>query len=206
MLHELDLELKKNHDLDATDLRKTASNMLSKQFVYRFKGGQDRAIFLQIKDCQNYFLNLFHALGYKMVVADDYGYIGLIPEFAFRKMKLVDTLFLLVARLVYEEGMKSLQNLSDLVSITHEDFLLRYETLTGRERPDNNSKFNESLSSLQRFGIVKLESKGSDPFINIYPGIISLITTDVLKQIEEFNNITIDDETDEEVESEGETL
>lgn len=196
MLQDLEHELRKQSDLETDDLRKTASALLSKQFVYRVNG-QDRNVFFAVKDSQEYFANLFNALGYKLVVADEFGYIGLIPEFSFRSMKLVDSLFLLVARLVFDEEMKNMRVAEDTVFISHESFLMRYEKLTGRDRPQNISKFHDSLATLQRYGVIK--SKGSsletgEPNLVIYPGIISLISAETTEQIADFNQISLTDE------------
>ena len=194
MLKDLDRELSQNKDLELETLRRAASTLLSRQFIYRFKG-QDRAFFFTIKDSQTYFSDLFHALGHKLIVNDSFGYIGLVPEFNFRQMKLVDTLFLMVARLVYDEEMKSLRGEDDIVAISHESFLSRYEMLTGRERPSNEAKFRNGLSTLQRYGVVKsIDSKQDEPILNIYPGIMSLMSADTTEQIASFNQVDLTDE------------
>jgi len=193
MLHDTGLILNKHPDIEENDLREAAALLMAKQFIYRWEStGKQRKCYLLIKDHLEYFKSLFDAIGNKLVVDDDYGYIGAIPELHFRTIKLVESLFLLVARLVYEEEMMSMQSSNDLVRMSYEAFLLRYEALTGRERPENNSKFNESIGLLTRFGVIKLKSasvQGDDSEIRIYPGIMALVNKDTLEQIKELNGL-----------------
>jgi len=193
MLHDTSLVLNKHPDIEQETLRGAAALLMAKQFIYRWEStGKQRTCYLLIKDHLEYYKSLFDAIGNKLVIDDDYGYIGLIPESHFRTIKLVESLFLLVARLVYEEEMMNMQSSNDLVRMSYESFLLRYESLTGRERPENNSKFNESISLLMRFGVIKLKNasvQGDDSEIRIYPGIMALINKGTLEQIKELNGL-----------------
>jgi len=193
--------ISKHQNVEKEDLVQASTTLMAKQFIYRFEStGKERDSFFIIKDHQQYFTSVFDAVGYKIVIDDDYGYIGLIPEHHFRTIKLVETLFLLVARLVYEEEMMSLQSTNDVASMSYEAFLLRYEALTGRGRPENNSKFNESIAIFTRYGVMKLTSavqSGDDSVIRIYPGVMSLINKGTLEQIKELNNLNVDESEDE---------
>jgi len=203
MLNDMKKVLDRNPSASELELKSVANKLMTKQFIYRFDSS-DRDVFYLLKEYLPYFTSLFDALGYKMVVDDDYGYAGLIPELNYRKMKLEETLFLLVARLVYEEDMKNMKSDNDVVYISYEAFLLRYETLTKRSRPERNSGFKASMAVLSRFGVIKLKDlrgQDGDSMVEIYPGIMALINKDTLAQIKEFNDAAFNDDVgSEEVE------
>jgi len=190
MLNDMKKVLDRNPSTNELELKRVANRLMAKQFIYRFDSS-DRDTYYLLKEYLPYFTSLFDALGHKMVIDDDYGYAGLIPEFNYRKMKLEETLFLLVARLVYEEDMKNMKSNSDIAYISYEAFLLRYETLTNRERPERNSGFKACMAVLSRFGVIKLRDlrgQDGDSMVEIYPGIMGLINKNTLDQIKEFNN------------------
>ncbi len=204
MLTELKRIIEKHEKLTIEDMQLAASYLLSHQFIY-LSESRDRKHYRLIDNFRLYFEKLFDALGFGLTFDPDYQYIGIIPEHAFHRMKLEDSLMLLTMRQVYEDEMRRLESehREGIILVTYEKFLMRYEGLTGREKPDSKaSPFKDRIKSLSRFGVTKLESKSNDPLeeprLKIYAGIMSLINLDTLKQITEYKNEYVNDEVTEE--------
>lgn len=189
MLKETSQVLDRNTKLVQEDLRDAASHLLAKQFLYR-TDGHNRAHYLILSEYRAYYEKLFDAVGYRMTVDDDYECIGVIPTVAFRELKKVDTLMLLVLRQVYQEEMVNMQSIDGVVAVTFEALLLRYEALTKMPRPEKKTQFLESLDTIKRFNIVKLNNQTNtmeEPLVKILPAILLLINKDTIAQIDDFN-------------------
>jgi len=214
VLHELDSILRRRDDLCADDFQKAASRLLARQFIYP-DDRNDKGTYQLIVNHRNYYENLFQALGHRLTVDNDYAFIGLIPLYSWRKLKMVDSMMLLVARQVYDDEVREMNTDRGTVSVTVEDYFHRFEHLTGRERPVKESHLKEIIARLSHYGIIRYSSSaetGDEPVIHILPGIVALITVDSLQRMSEYNETTSDDsqgglggECDEEEESADET-
>jgi len=192
MLVELERILNQYKKLVVEDMQLAASYLLSRQFIY-VSERHDKKHYRLIHQFRLYHEKLFDALGYELIFDADYQYIGIIPKHAFQQIKLEDSLMLLTMRQVYEDEMKNLESehQGGIVSVSYEKLLVRYEGLTGRERPDSKaSLFENRIKRLSLYGVTKLDSKSNDLQqelrLKIYAGIISLISLDTLKQITEY--------------------
>lgn len=194
MLRDLESLIKKNDELDAYEMKAAAAYILGRQFIYR-SDSSDREHYLTISEHRSYFGRLFDALGYRLVIDDDYSFIGITAEIFFRPMKTTETLFLLIARLFYDDEARDMQSNGDTAMVSYDNFMDRYELLTGRPRLANTSQINEVIANLQRYNVIRRsEVEGRIPVIHILPGIVSLISQPMAKQIGGFSKLSIEED------------
>lgn len=188
MLHEMKQILHRDGAVDEDALKRAAAYMMQRQFIYR-SDASDRPHYLCVSEYRTYFEHLFDALGYRVVVDDDYSFIGIIPESFFRPIKTTETLFLLIARLFYDEEIRDMQAGRDVIVVSYDAFMDRYEQLTGRARIESRVQMNDLIGNLNRFNVMKrAETDERVPIVQILPGIIGLISPPMIKMIGQFNN------------------
>jgi hypothetical protein len=173
-------------DLEPEDLRRAAGALLAQQFLFVESAAQ-RADYRLVVDHFDYFRNLFDALGWTLHRDDDFGFVGVVPgqAEAHARLRLEETLLLLTARLVYEEGMDRFQAERGSVWVDAEDLLGRYEALLRRERP-KRTEFLEMLARLARHGLLERHAQEGQelPRLRILPTVRVVTGEDVLRRIE----------------------
>lgn len=207
-------ELKKVADesgKDAKEFQLTANFLLANQFASAFKHGQ-RKHYLLIEMYQDYFDQLFEALGMKLYVNENERLAGVLPveREAFVRLKTDETLFLLVLRQMYEEKVENFEVDNGFVATNTNAILERYIHLVKRDMP-SETRFKEILALLSRQGVI-IRGKSYDEdlkniMINITPVIRLIVTEAYLRQLESFNLDDLDqDEEDEPLVTEGDKL
>jgi hypothetical protein len=186
-LTELKNILAKDDSLDEESLQKAAYELLTRQFLFREKNRQRRYFHL-ISNHQSYFRRLMKATGHNLVVEERNGYVGIIPTSFSRQMTIEETLLLLVIRNIYDEEIQNFNAKENgSVEIEVEDFMLKYEAMTGRERPQSKKDFINLINPMIRFGILKefRDLEHNDAWVlRIYPSITALVNGDSLQLIE----------------------
>lgn len=184
---ELKLLLSKYEDVDEDELKAAASALLSRQFLYRMKG-RHRKYFEIVTRFQTYFYNLMDAVGHQLLVEEDRGFVGIVPVNYTRMMSLDETLLLFAIRFFYDEEISAFNaNEDGSVSISLEDFEVRYERFTQRPLPRSKGDFQQLIGHFVRYGIVEYGPDENTPEIErvrILPSITALLTGDVTKRIE----------------------
>jgi len=157
MLNELRRLLDKHADLSEADLRSAANALLTQQFLY-LENDRQLSQYRIITRHIDYFIDLFDALGWQLLVDNDFGYVGILPsdEESYLPLKLEQTLFLFIARLIFEEGVETRQTQNGRVYVSSEDLLARYESLTHRVRP-KITDYGDILKLFQHHGLVVRE-------------------------------------------------
>ncbi len=191
---------------EADDFRRAAGSLLAHQFLFVDTASQ-RADYRLVVDHFDYFHNLFDALGWTLHRDDDFGFVGVVPTQAEAhvRLRLEETLVLLTARLLYEEGMDRFQAQQGSVWVDAEELLGRYETVVRRERP-KRTDFLEILARLARHGVIERRSQeGQDlPRLRILPTIRVITGEEVLKRLEGYVSDVDTGEEDLEEASDGE--
>ncbi len=186
MLSDLRRVADREANAEVDDFRRAAGALLAHQFLFVETASQ-RADYRLVVDHFDYFRNLFDALGWSLHRDDDFGFVGVVPTQAEAhvRLRLEETLILLTARLLYEEGMDRFQAQQGSVWVDAEDLLGRYETVVRRERP-KRTDFLEILARLARHGVMERRSQeGQDlPRLRILPTIRVLTGDEVLKRLE----------------------
>ena len=198
-------ELKKVADdsgKDAKEFQLTANYLLANQFTSAYKHGQ-RKHYLLIEAYQDYFEQLFDALGMKLYINENERLAGVLPveREAFIRLKTDETLFLLVLRQIYEEKIENFEVDNGFVATNSNAILERYVQLVKREVP-NETRFKDILTLFSRQGVVirgkAYEEDSKNLMINITPVVRLIVTEAYLRQLESFNvsEDDIDDEQD----------
>ncbi len=186
MLTDLRRVADRESDDEPDDFRRAAGALLAHQFLF-VETASRRADYRLVVDHFDYFRNLFDALGWTLHRDDDFGFVGIVPSQAEAhvRLRLEETLILLTARLMYEEGMDRFQAEQGSVWVDAEDLLGRYETLVRRERP-KRTDFLEILAHLARHGVIERRSQeGEDlPRIRILPSVRVVTGEEVLRRLE----------------------
>lgn len=186
MLSDLRRVADRDANAEVDDFRRAAGALMAHQFLFVETASQ-RADYRLVVDHFDYFHNLFDALGWTLHRDDDFGYVGVVPSQAEAhvRLRLEETLVLLTARLLYEEGMDRFQAQQGSVWVDAEELLGRYETVVRRERP-KRTEFLEILARLARHGLIERRSQeGQDlPRLRILPTIRVITGEEVLKRLE----------------------
>ncbi|MBJ7549396.1 DUF4194 domain-containing protein [Marinomonas ostreistagni] len=184
---------------DPQEFQQTANYLLANQFVSAFKHGQRRH-FLLVEMYQQYFGNLFDALGMKLYVNENERLAGLLPveREAFVRLKTDETLFLLVLRQIYEEKVENFEIDNGFVATNSVAILERYVQLVKREIP-TETRFKDILTLFSKHGVIirgkAYEEDAKNLMINITPVVRLIVTEAYLRQLESFNGA--DPEEDE---------
>ncbi len=173
MLNDLRRLLDREPPNSATeaDFREAAQALLGRQFLYVDQERDARHYRLVVRH-QEYFRNLFDAIGWQIHEDQDFGLVGLLPddEENYLPLDLEQTLVLFIARLMFEEGIEAHETREGCVHVASEDFLVRYEALTHRERP-RLPVLRDILKLFRRHGLVRL---GEDDAVSRLPSLALL--------------------------------
>ncbi len=186
MLTDLRRVADREGEAEPEDFRHAAGALLAHQFLFVETASQ-RADYRLVVDHFDYFRNLFDALGWTLHRDDDFGFVGVVPSQteAHVRLRLEETLLLLTARLMYEEGMDRFQAQQGSVWVDAEDLLGRYETVVRRERPKRTDLL-EMLARLSRHGVIERHSREHQdlPRLRILPSIRVVTGEEVLRRLE----------------------
>lgn len=203
MLRDLKQLIDRQEQLEASNFKIAASQLLARQFLLRERQS-DRQSWALIANYYDYFENLFDALGWKLHRDDQFGLIGILPgeQENHTRLKLVETLFLLVLRLLYEEGMDRFEVQEGSIFISSHTLSERYENLFKRTLP-NKTAFREILGRFRQHGILEMGDENDDgmPELKVFPTIRLITGTEVQQRISTYcqtfsTNSNINDDGD----------
>lgn len=177
-----------DRDEDIEDkLREAAYQLQTRQFLYRYKV-RHRKHYELILTYPDYFLSLMDAMNYDLVIAEERGYIGVLPRTFARRMSLNSTLLLFALRFIYDQELTRFNADDDgSVQITLEDFDTRCRQFTKREVAKSLSDFKNQLEPFVQIGVAEVGPDDNLPEIErvkIYPSITALLSGNMLKQVE----------------------
>ncbi len=187
MLSDLKNLLARHEDLDADQIKQAAYALLSNQFLHRSRQRQ-RKHYETVVRYQSFFVNLMDALNQNLSINESHGYAGVVPQDFTRRMKLEETLLLLVLRYIYDEEINAFHAHDDgSVDISVEDLQVRFQQLTKRDLPYHKMELDAWTQPLVQQGII---DAGADPEqpeiqrIRILPSITALLTSGALSMLE----------------------
>jgi hypothetical protein len=188
MLRELQRVVDKDESLLADDLRRAASIVMERQFIYGDKN-RDQRYYYQILEAEDYFRNLFDALNLDLVCDRTAGYVGVVPRERYLSAGLntEETLFLLALRLLYERSAQECRIGENSQVLTDSEILLDiYETHSSRQRP-GLVRMREILGKFSRQGLLEIDEK-EDKVIQfrIRPSIRNVVTAGYIQALEEY--------------------
>ena len=132
------------------------------------------------------FTEYFDVLGYEVIIDEQNGVIGLDnPAGTDRiRLKKIESILLLILRLLYIEKRRQLSQIEDVIIISDEIYD-KYNMLKMNSRLDKTTVRN-TLGAFQRYHLInKLDSDASNPDtrIMIYPSILFAVTVSSLDEL-----------------------
>ena len=187
MLSELQRIADKDESTDADDLRKAASAVLERQFLFADKQ-RDKGFYSRIIQFKEYFNNLFDSLNLDLICDPGTGYLGIVPRgpIMAHNLGVEHTLVLLVLRVIYENTLLACQAIEGGQAETDSDKLMDfYERQTGRPRPAYGH-LQEILNVLSRQGLLDFDGKEDRVIqIRVRPSIRDIVTPAWMDLLEE---------------------
>lgn len=189
MLNELRRLLEKHVALTEADLRNAANALLTQQFLY-LENDKQLPHYRLVTQHIEYYRDLFDALGWQLLVDNDFRYVGILPsdEETYLPLNLEETLLLFIAAQMFEEGVETRQTRNGRVYVSSEDMLARYESLTRRDRP-KITDFRDSLKLLQRHGLILKEDDDPVtklPRLALLPALRQIAGEHIMARIESY--------------------
>ena len=164
--------------------RSAANKLLGECFLLK-KHKDTSADYIYVLNNKNAFIEYFEILGYEVVIDEAYGVIGLNnPSGTGRiHLKKIESVLLLILRLLYIEKRKQLSQIEDVIIIADEIYD-KYNMLKMNAKLDKTTMRNV-LGMFQRYRLIgKLDSDMSNPDtrIKIYPSVLFAVTVKSLDE------------------------
>lgn len=199
MLTDLRTLVQRHESLEAEDLVRAARQLLDAQFLYAGGRGQ-RDAYTLVSSHFGYFSDLFAALGWTLYRDPDFDFLGLLPaeDESCLALKQDESALLLVARLLFEEGLEQFQAQHGTVWVDGETWLERYETLLRRERP-KRTRFMEIVALFVRHGLAErgeTDPASGLPRLGLRPAIRLVTPERSLVRLEQMLGLDEEDATD----------
>jgi hypothetical protein len=196
------LDRSENERFVEDDFYQAASLIRRKQFIWAGSHGQSKHYNLVMR-FQEYFTNLFNAFGDEFVINNHFGYCGVMPKYQQRKMKALETVFLLILAKLYDSEARKACIENGRAQPSPSLLIETYMTLTGKEKP----KYSDTMAALKLLsssGIILLGEKDEVselPTITVLPTISVILSEQYIVLLEQFTQAknTEDDLVTEEI-------
>ena len=154
--------------------RATANKLLNECFIIK-KNKDTISDYNFILNYRNYFISLFDVLGYELVIQEDQGVIGINNPAGTGRihLKKIDSMLLLILRLLYIEERKKVSQTGDVVVIVDQVYD-KYNMLKMQNKLDKTTLRN-SMGLFRRYHLIQnLDADMSNPDtrVIIYPSIL----------------------------------
>ena len=154
--------------------RVTANKLLNECFILK-KNKDTISDYNFILNYRDYFISLFDVLGYELVIQEDQGVIGINNPAGTGRihLKKIESMLLLILRLLYIEERKKISQTGDVVVIVDQVYD-KYNMLKMQNKLDKTTLRN-SMGLFRRYHLVQnLDADMSNPDtrVIIYPSIL----------------------------------
>ena len=162
--------------------RATANKLLSECFIIK-KNKDTISDYNFILNYRNYFISLFDVLGYELVIQEDQGVIGINNPAGTGRihLKKIESMLLLILRLLYIEERKKVSQTGDVVVIVDQVYD-KYNMLKMQNKLDKTTLRN-SMGLFRRYHLIQnLDADMSNPDtrVIIYPSILLAVANSSL--------------------------
>ncbi|ELR65604.1 hypothetical protein C942_00687 [Photobacterium marinum] len=186
ILRELkDIELKKSADY-IDSLRKTSAYLIRNQWVWNEKRGH-KEHFKRCEENQTYFHKLFDSLDMTWHFDRNFGYAGVLPRGAGKRLDVTTTLFLLILRKMYDTEASMGRTELGRVKPPATELINQYELIRGDRPPVTETSY--ALENLKRKGVIELGERDGDTKlyeITVLPNITRVVSAAYLGVLEQF--------------------
>ena len=162
--------------------RATANKLLNECFILK-KNKDTISDYNFILNYRNYFISLFDVLGYELVIQEDQGVIGINNPAGTGRihLKKIESMLLLILRLLYIEERKKISQTGDVVIIVDQVYD-KYNMLKMQNKLDKTTLRN-SMGLFRRYHLIQnLDADMSNPDtrVIIYPSILLAVANSSL--------------------------
>ena len=162
--------------------RATANKLLNECFIIK-KNKDTISDYNFILNYRNYFISLFDVLGYELVIQEDQGVIGINNPAGTGRihLKKIESMLLLILRLLYIEERKKVSQTGDVVVIVDQVYD-KYNMLKMQNKLDKTTLRN-SMGLFRRYHLIRnLDADMSNPDtrVIIYPSILLAVANSSL--------------------------
>lgn len=169
--------------------RGAANNLLNHCFVLK-KKDDTRNDYLFIVQHKELFAQYFDLLGYRIDINESQGVASLVNLQGTGRLRLkkIESILLLILRLLYVEKRKELSLMEEVIIISSE-LQQKYSLLKFESRPSlDKSTLRDTLKLFRRFNLITLIDRDvtlSDARILIYPSILFAVPNENINQLYE---------------------
>lgn len=162
--------------------RATANKLLNECFIIK-KNKDTISDYNFILNYRDYFISLFDVLGYELVIQEDQGVIGINNPAGTGRihLKKIESMLLLILRLLYIEERKKVSQTGDVVVIVDQVYD-KYNMLKMQNKLDKTTLRN-SMGLFRRYHLIQnLDADMSNPDtrVIIYPSILLAVANSSL--------------------------
>jgi len=165
--------------------RATANKLLNECFIIK-KNKDTISDYNFILNYREYFISLFDVLGYELVIQEDQGVIGINNPAGTGRihLKKIESMLLLILRLLYIEERKKISQTGDVVIIVDQVYD-KYNMLKMQNKLDKTTLRN-SMGLFRRYHLIQnLDADMSNPDtrVIIYPSILFAVANASLDDV-----------------------
>ena len=162
--------------------RATANKLLNECFIIK-KNKDTISDYNFILNYRNYFISLFDVLGYELVIQEDQGVIGINNPAGTGRihLKKIESMLLLILRLLYIEERKKVSQTGDVVVIVDQVYD-KYNMLKMKNKLDKTTLRN-SIGLFRRYHLIQnldVDMSNPDTRVIIYPSILLAVANSSL--------------------------
>lgn len=154
--------------------RVTANKLLNECFILK-KNKDTISDYNFILNYRDYFISLFDVLGYELVIQENQGVIGINNPAGTGRihLKKIESMLLLILRLLYIEERKKISQMEDVVIIVDQVYD-KYNMLKMQNKLDKTTLRN-SMGLFRRYHLIQnldADMSNADTRVIIYPSIL----------------------------------
>lgn len=167
--------------------KSTANKLLNECFILK-KNKDTVSDYNFILNYRDYYISLFDILGYELVIQEDQGVIGINNPAGTGRIHLrkIESMLLLILRLLYIEERKKVSQTSDVVVVIDQVYD-KYNMLKMQNKLDKTTLRN-SMGLFRRYHLIQnLDADMSNPDtrVIIYPSILFAVANTSLEEMYE---------------------
>lgn len=170
--------MEKFNDLKLTQkerFRVASNKLLSSCFILKKKEDTKEDYYFILNN-KELFSEYFSISGFELMINEGFGVISLTNNFGTNRVKLkkIESIIILILRLLYVEGRKSLNQTEDII-ITMDDIHTKINMLKVLEKTVDKTTLKASFSILKRFNFLEIIDKDvtdNECRIKLYPSIL----------------------------------
>lgn len=169
------------------DFVRVANRLLSTTYLTR-KNEQNKKDYYFLERHYELMREYFALSAWELIHDRSLGVFQLVNTYGFNreKLKMEESIILLLIRLCYEEKKRTELSLAENVLLTTRDIQERYLALKIREKPLDRKVIRETINMLKRHHILQnLDSDPADPDcrLEIFPSLLLAVRVDEIKEL-----------------------